>query len=169
MEYLLPICVFFPLVAAIIGYVIGRYNKSVRNYFVSGVSIITFGLMLFLTVSFVSGNTSEITFFIPEICGMGMSFVLDGFRALYGTIIAFMWMMSALFSTEYFAHYRNRNRYYLFFLFTLGATLGVFLSADLFTTFIFFEMMSFTSYVWVAQDEKKDSLRAAETSLSASA
>ncbi|MDO5292900.1 MAG: proton-conducting transporter membrane subunit, partial [bacterium] len=42
---------------------------------------------------------------------------------------------------------------------------GVFLSADLFTTFIFFEIMSFTSYVWVAHDEKEASMRAASTYL----
>ena len=43
--------------------------------------------------------------------------------------------------------------------------MGVFLSADLYTTFIFFEVMSFTSYVWVAQEENKASLRAAATYL----
>lgn len=48
---------------------------------------------------------------------------------------------------------------------TFFATVGVFLSADLYTTFIFFEIMSFTSYVWVAFDEKKESLKAAETYL----
>ena len=43
--------------------------------------------------------------------------------------------------------------------------MGVFLSADLLTTFVFFELMSFTSYVWVAQEENVASLRAAETYL----
>ena len=67
---------------------------------------------------------------------------------------------------DYFAHhYRNRNRYYFFFLLTQGATVGVFLSADLFTTFIFFEIMSFTSYTWVAHDETPGAMRAAETYL----
>ncbi|MDE6740218.1 MAG: sodium:proton antiporter, partial [Lachnospiraceae bacterium] len=80
-------------------------------------------------------------------------------------VAAFMWFMSTLFSKEYLAHYRNRNRYYLFLLLTLGATEGVFLSADFFTTFIFFEIMSFTSYVWVAHDENKEALRAAATYL----
>ena len=91
--------------------------------------------------------------------------MLDGFRSVYTLVAAFMWMMTTVFSKEYFKHYHNRNRYYLFMLLTLGATMGVLLSADLFTTFIFFEMMSLTSYVWVAHDEKKDSLRAAETYL----
>lgn len=70
-----------------------------------------------------------------------------------------MWMMTTILSREYFTHHENRNRFYLFLLMTLGATMGVFLSADLFTTFIFFEIMSFTSYVWVAQEENEPSLR----------
>ncbi len=57
------------------------------------------------------------------------------------------------------------DRFYVFFLLTLGATMGVFLSADLYTTFVFFEMMSFTSYVWVAHEENNGALRAADTYL----
>ena len=76
-----------------------------------------------------------------------------------------MWMMTGFFSPQYFAHYHNRNRYYFFVLMTLGATAGVFLSDDLYTTFIFFEIMSFTSYTWVAHEETPGAMRAAETYL----
>lgn len=102
---------------------------------------------------------------LSGICGNGISFTIDGFRAVYVAIAAFMWAMTALLSPEYFKHYKNKARYYVFFVITLLALVGVFLSADLFTTFIFFEIMSFTSYVWVAQDEKTASLRAASTYL----
>ena len=89
----------------------------------------------------------------------------DGFRGVYATVAAFMWMATGWFSPEYFTHYRNRNRYYFFNLMTLGATLGVFLSDDLYTTLIFFEIMSLTSYVWVAQEETPGALRAGATYL----
>lgn len=102
---------------------------------------------------------------IPGICGMGLNFRLDGFRLIYVCIAILMWGMSGLFSKEYMAHYENKGRYYTFFWVTFVATIAVFLSADLYTTFIFFEIMSFTSYVWVAFDEKKESLKAAETYL----
>ena len=102
---------------------------------------------------------------LPGICGMGLTFTVDGFRAVYGTIAAFMWLMSSVFSVEYFKHYRNKTRYYIFTLITFVATEAIFFSADLYTTFIFFEIMSFASYVWVAQDERKESLRAAATYL----
>ena len=48
---------------------------------------------------------------------------------------------------------------------TLGATLGVFLSADFYTTFIFFEVMSFTSFVLVIHEESDHAIRAAQTYL----
>lgn len=102
---------------------------------------------------------------IPGFCGMGMHLRLDGFRIIYVLIAIVMWAVCGLFSLEYMRHYGNRRRYYVFFWITFLATGGVFLSADLYTTFIFFEIMSFTSYVWVAFDERKESLRAAETYL----
>lgn len=102
---------------------------------------------------------------IPAVCGFGLHFRMDGLRLVYGVVAALMWFMTTLLSGEYFAHHRHVERFYLFLLWTLGAAMGVFLSADLLTTFVFFEIMSFTSYVWVAQEENAPSLRAAETYL----
>ncbi len=110
-------------------------------------------------------NRAWIDVAVPGFCGMGMNLRLDGFRLVYCAVAVFMWAVSGIFSREYMSHYANRRRYYVFFWATFAATVGVFLSADLFTTFIFFEIMSFTSYVWVAFDERAASLRAAETYL----
>lgn len=98
-----------------------------------------------------------------NICGMGLSFQFDGFRLVYCTIAAFMWLMTGLFSKEYFSHYTNKARYHVFSIITFIATEGVFLSGDFFTTFIFFEIMSLASYVWVVYDEKPASMRAGAT------
>ena len=160
--YLLAWIVFFPLAGAGVTYLAGRTDKRFRDYMACAVAVIEF-LMTMIILITMKDQTAGVE--LPGICQMGLKFETDGFRAVYGTVAAFMWMMTTLFSTEYFRHYRNRNRYYLFMIMTLGATEGVLFSADLYTTFIFFEMMSFTSYVWVAQDERKESLRAAETYL----
>lgn len=110
-------------------------------------------------------NTVWMDVTVPYFCGMGLHFRLDGFRLVYFLVAVFMWTVSRIFSREYMAHYAQRGRYYFFFWATFLATAGVFLSADLYTTFLFFEIMSFTSYVWVAFDQRKASLRAAETYL----
>lgn len=167
---LLYTVIFGPMAAGILSYILGRFQKDLRSRFADLATGLIFGIFLYLFWQMLlpgqavsSGITLQAN--IPEICGMGLHFTLDSFRILYGMIASFMWFMSTLFSKEYLNHYRNRNRYYLFLLVTLGATEGVFLSADFYTTFIFFEIMSFTSYVWVAHDEKKESLRAAATYL----
>lgn len=159
--------VFGPMAAGLLSYMLGRFHKNLRSRFADAATGIVFSisLRLFLQMLSQGGGAAAVRADIPEICGMGLHFTLDGFRALYGMIAAFMWFMSTLFSKEYLSHYRNRNRYYLFLLVTLGATEGVFFSADFYTTFLFFEIMSFTSYVWVAHDERKESLRAAATYL----
>lgn len=162
MDILINLLVFMPIVGAFLSYIIGRKTKNGRDYFMNMIVVAEF--VLALVLAFRSGSESGIVS-IPGICGMGLHFTLDGFRGIYCVIAAFMWMVSGMFSPEYFAHYRNRNRYYFFLLITLGATEAIFLSADLYTTFVFFEVMSLASYVWVAQDEKEGSLRAASTYL----
>ncbi len=165
MNTLIYTVVFLPMISAILCYLLGRFHKAARSCLANVVTGVTFGLCVYLLIQVLTAGAPETLAEIPYVCGMGLHFTIDGFRAVYGMIAAFMWFMSTLFSREYFSHYHNRNRYYLFLLLTLGATEGVFLSADFYTTFIFFEMMSFTSYVWVAHDERKESLRAAETYL----
>ena len=156
--------VFFPMLAAVCGYLIGRKDKKLRDRAVQIFCLIEFGVAAAAMGLVVAGK--ELSAGIPGFCGFGLSFKLDGFRALYALVAGVMWLMTSLLSGDYFAHhYRNRNRYYFFFLLTQGATVGVFLSADLFTTFIFFEIMSFTSYTWVAHDETPGAMRAAETYL----
>ena len=156
----LAVPVFYPMAGALLTYLIGRKSKEGRNYFADFIVITEFLLLLYGALR-LQGSEG----ILEGICGMGLHFSMDGFRGIYAVVAGFMWMMTIVFSREYFRHYRNRNRYYLFQLVTLGATVGVFLSADLYTTFLFFEIMSFTSYVWVAQDERKESLRAAQTYL----
>lgn len=155
---ILLLLVVGPMAAAVIGYLIGRVNKSARDYFADAVTILTFLAMAFFFLTYKEGQ--EVSLVVPEVCGMGLSFKLDGFRIIFASVTAFMWMMTTIFSKEYLAHARNRNRYYFFLLVTFGATMGVFLSDDLFTTFVFFEIMSLASYVCVIHDEKKETMYA---------
>ncbi|MBQ7887576.1 MAG: sodium:proton antiporter [Clostridia bacterium] len=160
----LAFLVFFPMIAAVLSYVIGRYNKGARDNFVIVSCLVTLGACVSAVLGVVNGETYSLN--IPAFCGMALNFELDGFRALYALIGGVMWLCTSMLSKQYFAHhYHNRNRYYFFYLMTLGATLGVFLSSDLYTTFIFFEIMSFTSYTWVAHDETPGAMRAAQTYL----
>ena len=164
----LGMLVFFPFAGALLCFVAGRKNALYRDYLSDILVVFEFLtallLFVFLAKKASSGEVAA-SLAVPQVCGMGLSFEADGFRLIYAPVTSFMWMMTTILSGEYSRGHSNTNRYYLFLLLTLGATMGVFLSADLFTTFVFFEIMSFTSYVWVAQEETEQALRAAQTYL----
>ena len=98
-------------------------------------------------------------------CGFPLTFSLEGFHGIYALIAVFMWAVSLMFSPGYFRGHGHTGRYYFFTALTFAATEGLFLSADLYTAFIFFEIMSFASYPWVAQEETPEAMRAAQTYL----
>lgn len=162
-DVILLFLALWPIAGAFISYLIGRRNKKARDYFADIVGISEFVIIAVLFVKVAGG--AEYAFRLNDICTRGLYLKMDGFRAVYSGIAILMWMMTTIFSREYFSHYRNRNRYYLFTLMTFGATVGVFLSADLFTTFVFFEIMSMASYLMVVHDEKPAAMRAGDTYL----
>ena len=159
MNVLLLSLVFGPMLMAFVCWLAGRRSKPLRDL----LACLTGGAAFVLAAVTAAMPGAEAH--VGQVCALGLSLELDGFRKVYVLVIALMWMMTLLLSRDYFAHYHNRNRYYFFNLMTLGATLGVFLAADLFTAFIFFEVMSFTSYTWVIQEETPGAVRAANTYL----
>ena len=106
------------------------------------------------------------SFSIGKILSGGLTFTTDGFRSVYAVVTAVMWAGTSLFAKEYFKEEReNLNRYWFFVIVTLGATEGVMLSGDLMTAFVFFEILSFTSFTWVIHEETPGAVRAGYTYL----
>lgn len=145
--------VFFPMVMAFPAYFAGK--KGERAAVATGLVSLAFAFLVALGPD---GTTP-----LPLLTGLKLT--VDGFRRVYIVVICLMWAQTGLLSPEYFRHHHHVGRYYFFNLLTLGATLGVFLAADLYTAFVFFEIMSFTSFTWVIQEETPGAIRAANTYL----
>ena len=94
---------------------------------------------------------------------MSFSVSFEGFHALYAAVTLLMTLCTTVFSFEYLGHEPHRLRYWTFVALTLAATLGVFLSADLMTAYVCFEIVSLASYPMVAQEETDGALRAGQT------
>ena len=155
---------FSPLALAPAAYFLSRRSEKARDYvlFVYFCAMAACAAVLTVRV-----QRADAALSLPFLAG-GLTFRADGFRALYALVACVMWLVSFLLSGEYFAHYKDRGRYFLFTLLTMSGTTGLFLSDDLMTTFVFFEIMSVSSYAWVAHDEKPLSLAAGRTYLALS-
>ena len=159
-ELLLPLLAAFPMAAAVPVYALG-HRKPRRGLWAliaaSAVELILCALLFF--------SPRPLRFEVPGFIGLQLSFQADGFRALYAGVACLMWLMTSLFSPQYLAHGHKQARYAFFTLLTLGATAGVFLSDDLITCFLFFEILGFTSYCWVVHEENPAAMRAGQTYL----
>lgn len=141
-----------PGIASMVGWIIGKRNEKYRDIF----NIIMTGLEFLMVVLFYSQVMKEsIEIFIPDIMGIGLYLKLDAFRYIFIFITTFIWFLTTIYSTQYLIKYKNRNRYYAFFMLTLGSTVGIFLSENILNLFTFFEIMSFTSYALIIHDEDK--------------
>ena len=154
---------FLPIISAIIVYFIDKRSNKLRNFFTCIISLISFVASLVLVLGF-----DNASFKLNELCSLGLSFSVSGFNSILLLLTTFLWLISSIFSNEYFAHYKNKGRFFFFWLLTLAATSGVFLSDNFYTTFIFFEIMSFASMTWVIHDENEVAFDASATYLTVS-
>jgi hydrogenase-4 component B len=58
------------------------------------------------------------------------------------------------------AHDKRQNRYFTFLILSLGGCIGVFLSGDFLSLFLFFELMTFAAYALVVHTQTGDALKA---------
>lgn len=147
---LLLFILIFPMIGALAGWLIGRKHEHARNLFGIALALIEFAVVCLLSVYLENG---PIYVMIPDIMGEGLYLKLDDFRYIFVFITAFIWLLTTYYSTIYLIKYKNRNRYFAFFMLTLSSTIGVFISQDLLNLFTFFELMSFSSYLLVIHDE----------------
>jgi multicomponent Na+:H+ antiporter subunit D len=75
---------------------------------------------------------------------VGIALVVDGFNAALGLLAAFLVCCALLYSWRYFK--AVEARYHALILFFLSGILGFLLTGDLFTMFVFFELMGSVAY-----------------------
>lgn len=155
MNIFILLAVFLPMLGGAACYLVGRRSKDTRDFLAMTISaaVLIFALMA-------DGSLA-----LKGTFGLGINFRVTPIQKILAVLTSIIWLGSEVFSRDYLRHVHGRNRYHLFSLITLGATEGVFLSSDLFTTFVFFEMMSFTSYVTVKQTQDSKAIRAGQTYL----
>ena len=158
MDTMMALCALFPMAASPVVYALGKKSKGARDLLLWSVTFLE--LVMAIALLF-----SESHFALHNVCQLGVTFSSGGFKGVLAALCALVFFLSALSSPSYFAGEERISRYYAFLLLTLGGVEGVFFSADLFTTFIFFEIMSMASWVWVAQNETDAAEKAANTYL----
>ncbi len=162
--------VIFPLIAGFFLWLLFRNkrsegDRSSLSIAMNAVSVIELAAVVNLFVCDLSGVGFDRVWLGWGVGGLGLSFRYTGFRGIFGMQAAFAWFVTFLFAKQFMKNDTRVIRYDFFNLMTLGATMGIFYAADFFTLFFFFEMMSFTSFMWVAHRQTYASQYASGTYL----
>lgn len=147
--------ILLPMAGGLAAGILGRKERSLGHR----ITIITLAVELVLSLALIPLRGTSLV--LEQFCGLGLTFTTEGLQIMLAVLAALLWMVSGIASREGLEADHNAWRYNLFLLLTLGAIQGVFLSGDLFTTLVFFEVMSFTSFVLVLHREDEAAKKAA--------
>ena len=93
--------------------------------------------------------------------GLSLSFNLDGLGLLFALLITGIGALIVLYASRYLEGHAQAGRFYASLFAFMGAMLGVVLSNNILTLFVFWELTGFTSYLLIGFDHERAAARAA--------
>ncbi len=145
-----------PVIGAILAAIWGKRTR-IRNGIVIGTTLITLGIVVSM---YNPAYQRGIEYSLPTMLGWGLNFRVDLVGLLIAIVTAFVWFLSCIYATSYMAKEHAQTRYYVFCLMTEAANLGVLLTKDFFSLFLFFELMAIFSWVLVVHEEDEKAMAA---------
>ena len=108
-------------------------------------------------------HNGDLSFKIPWVSGLNihLSFYLDGLSLLFAVVISFIGVLVLVYAGAYFNQHPQLQRFYSIILFFMAAMLGVVLSDNIITFFLFWELTTVSSYLLIGFDHEKEEARKA--------
>lgn len=92
---------------------------------------------------------------------LSLGFNLDGLGLLFAILITGIGALIALYASEYLRDHPHIGRFYASLFAFMGAMLGVVLSDNILTLFVFWELTGFTSFLLIGFEHERTDARAA--------
>jgi multicomponent Na+:H+ antiporter subunit A len=89
------------------------------------------------------------------------TFLLDGLSLFFALLITVFGLLILLYSSKYMEHSAQRGRFVSYLLLFMGSMLGVVLSANLISLFVFWELTSFSSFLLIGFNHRQEASRRA--------
>ena len=135
-----------PVLGALAVLALGRW-PNVREG-----ATLTAGAALFWTVTRLlgpirAGETVRYTL-VEVVPGVPLALEVEPLGMLFALVASFLWIVTSLYSIGYMRghHEENQTRFYFYFAISIAATMGVAFSANLFTLFAFYEVLTLCTF-----------------------
>jgi formate hydrogenlyase subunit 3/multisubunit Na+/H+ antiporter MnhD subunit len=147
-----------PAVGSILILIFGR-RRNVRETWTLLASLFQFLVILSMVPTILNGK--RITCYLFTMFpGIDFGFYVDAFGLLFALTVSSLWILVSIYSVGYMRALKEhaQTRFYFCFALAILGTVGVALSANLVTMYIFYEILTVSTYPLVAHKQSSEAL-----------
>ncbi|MDA0261413.1 MAG: monovalent cation/H+ antiporter subunit D family protein [Proteobacteria bacterium] len=141
-------------------------RPNVREGFTLLAAVLMLGIVLSMLPWVLNGHVLKHTLWqiLPQVA---IEFRVDGFGLLFALVASSLWIVTSIYATGYMRALKehSQTRFFAFFAVSLSATLGVAFSANLLTMYVFYEMLSLSTYPLVTHHQDREARTGGRTYL----
>ncbi len=152
------------LAAAVSALFIKEKNSSFRTALTITSAIVKLFLIAWVMVGVRHGEVYEFKF--PVYFEFEIILHLDPLSLLFVALSSVLWFIATIYSIEYLKQTENQNRFFGFFNLCVCSTTFIAVAGNLFTFFIFYELLTVATYPLVVHRQTKEALSAGRVYLS---
>jgi multicomponent Na+:H+ antiporter subunit D len=148
-----------PIGAALLTPSLGRWpNLREGMTLLTGATL--FGVVVSLVPSVLAGQRPEVTLF-EVMPGLALAFRLEPLGMLFALVASGLWIVTSGYSIGYMRsnNEKHQTRYYACFAVAILGAIGVALAQNLFTLFIFYEVLTLSTYPLVTHHGNEKAMR----------
>jgi multicomponent Na+:H+ antiporter subunit D len=156
----LVVALLLPLAGALLIAATGKW-PNVRE----AVTLST-AVLLFLTVLGILGDVEEglrpAQVLAETLPGLPIALAVEPLGMLFALVASFLWIVTSLYAIGYMRGHNeeHQTRFYVCFAVAISSTMGIALAANMFTLFIFYEVLTLSTYPLVTHSGTPEARRA---------
>lgn len=162
---LMPLTLLVPAVGAVLIALAGRWPN-----WREGVTLVTAATLFWTVISILkkadSGSPQSVTL-IEMLPGLSISFHAEPLSLLFAMVASGLWIVTSVYAIGYMrgAGEQHQTRFFACFALALSGAMGVAFSANLLTLFVFYEVLTLSTYPLVSHKGNDNAKQGARTYL----
>ena len=159
LEIMLQLSILMPLLAAVAIVTTGR-KPNLREAVTISTSLVLLYFVINLYHGLDQGESISVQWW-QLLPGLQISFTIEPLGMIFALIAGFLWLITTLYSIGYMRghHEENQTRFYACFAIAIGSAMGIAFAANLFTLFIFYEVLTLSTYPLVTHAGTEEAKR----------
>ncbi|MEO0880394.1 MAG: monovalent cation/H+ antiporter subunit D family protein [Pseudomonadota bacterium] len=155
----IPLSLAIPLIGFVAIWLFGR-SPNLREAATLTTAVILLGLAVTVFAAVGAGETPGFRVF-EVIPGLAISFRAEPLGAMFGLIASGLWLVNSLYSIGYMRGHDepHQTRFYMSFAVAIASAMGVAYAENLFTLFVFYEVLTLSTFPLVTHKDDENARR----------